>query len=52
MSLRGRIALVTGGSSVLCGAMARGLAAAGAKVVVLGRSAAKAEAVAASIREA
>lgn len=37
-SLRGRIAIVTGASGHLGGAMARGLAQAGAKVYLLGRS--------------
>jgi NAD(P)-dependent dehydrogenase (short-subunit alcohol dehydrogenase family) len=37
--LEGRIALVTGGSGVLGSAMARGLAAAGARVAILGRRA-------------
>ena len=36
-SLEGRVAVVTGGTGVLGGAMARGLAQAGAKVGVLGR---------------
>jgi NAD(P)-dependent dehydrogenase (short-subunit alcohol dehydrogenase family) len=39
-SLEGQVAVVTGGTGVLGGAMARGLAAAGAKVGVLGRRAA------------
>ena len=37
--LRGQVAVVTGGSGVLCGHMASGLAAAGAAVVVVGRDA-------------
>ena len=36
-SLDGQVAVVTGGTGVLGGAMARGLARAGAKVGVLGR---------------
>jgi NAD(P)-dependent dehydrogenase (short-subunit alcohol dehydrogenase family) len=50
--LKGKIALVTGGSGVLCGAMAKGLAAAGARVAVLGRTLEKVEAVAVEIRAA
>lgn len=42
--LEGRVAVVTGGTGVLGGAMARGLARAGAKVGVLGRRREKAEA--------
>src|SRR5262245_5797075 len=38
VDIRGRIAVVTGGYGVLGGSMADGLAAAGAKVAVLGRS--------------
>ena len=45
-SLEGKVAVVTGGTGVLGGAMARGLAAAGARVAVLGRRAAKAQEVA------
>jgi NAD(P)-dependent dehydrogenase (short-subunit alcohol dehydrogenase family) len=47
--LSGRVAVVTGGSGVLGRAMALGLARAGARVGVLGRRAAQAEAVAAEI---
>ena len=43
-SVEGRVAVVTGGTGVLGGAMARGLARAGAKVGVLGRRKEKAEA--------
>ena len=43
--LAGRVAVVTGGSGVLCGTMAAELARQGARVAVLGRSAAKAQAV-------
>lgn len=42
-SLSGKTAVVIGGTGELCGAMAEGLAAAGAKVVLVGRSAEKAE---------
>ena len=49
-SLAGKVAVVTGGTGVLGGAMARGLAAAGAKVAILGRRAEKAAQVAESIR--
>ena len=48
-SLQDRVAIVTGGTGVLGGAMARGLAAAGAKVAILGRRAEQAAAVAQSI---
>lgn len=51
-SLDGKTAIVTGGTGVLGGAMALGLAQAGAKVAVLGRRADKAEAVVAQIRSA
>jgi NAD(P)-dependent dehydrogenase (short-subunit alcohol dehydrogenase family) len=47
--LDGQVAIVTGGTGVLGGAMARGLARAGAKVGVLGRRREQAEAVAAEI---
>jgi NAD(P)-dependent dehydrogenase (short-subunit alcohol dehydrogenase family) len=43
-SLEGQVAVVTGGTGVLGGAMARGLARAGARVGVLGRRREKAEA--------
>ena len=43
-SLEGRVAVVTGGTGVLGGAMTRGLARAGAKVGVLGRRRERAEA--------
>jgi len=39
--LRGRVAVVIGGTGELCGAMAEGLAGAGAEVVVVGRNADK-----------
>ncbi len=42
--LAGRVAVVIGGTGELCGAIAEGLASAGAEVVLVGRSAAKADA--------
>jgi NAD(P)-dependent dehydrogenase (short-subunit alcohol dehydrogenase family) len=42
--LNGRVAVVIGGTGELCGAMAEGLAAAGAEVVLVGRSQEKADA--------
>ncbi|MFO7545176.1 MAG: SDR family oxidoreductase [Trueperaceae bacterium] len=51
-SLTGKVAVVTGGTGVLGGAMARGLAAAGARVAVLGRRADAADAVVEAIRSA
>ncbi len=48
-SLEGRVAIVTGGTGVLGGAMARGLAKAGARVGILGRRAALAQEVVAQI---
>jgi len=51
-SLSGKTAVVIGGTGELCGAMAEGLAAAGAKVVLVGRSAEKAEARMKTIAEA
>lgn len=48
-SLEGQVAIVTGGTGVLGGAMARGLARAGARVGVLGRRRERAEAVVAAI---
>lgn len=48
--LAGKTAVVIGGTGELCGAMAEGLAAAGASVVLVGRDAAKAEKRMASIR--
>ena len=48
-SLNGQVAVVTGGAGVLGGAMARGLARAGARVAVLGRRREQAEAAAAAI---
>lgn len=46
----GKVAVVTGGSGILCGAMARALAARGAKVGILGRTPEKNEKMVASIR--
>lgn len=43
-SLEGKTAVVVGGTGELCGAMAEGLAGAGAEVVLVGRSAEKADA--------
>lgn len=43
-SLKGKVAVVIGGTGVLCGEMAEGLAAAGAAVAIVGRDAAKAQA--------
>jgi NAD(P)-dependent dehydrogenase (short-subunit alcohol dehydrogenase family) len=48
-SLEGQVAVITGGTGVLGGAMARGLARAGAKVGVLGRCHEQAEAAARAI---
>ncbi len=50
-SLHDKVAIVTGGTGVLGGAMALGLAAAGAKVAVLGRRTEKADQVAGVIRQ-
>ncbi len=50
--LQGKTAVVTGGTGVLGGAMARGLARAGARVAILGRRRERAEEVAASVRAA
>ncbi len=51
-SLQGKVAIVTGGTGVLGGAMAQGLAAAGAKVGILGRRADKAAEVATALTQA
>ncbi len=51
-SLEGKTAIVTGGTGVLGGAIARGLAAAGARVGILGRRAELAAQVASSIEQA
>ena len=50
--LSGQTAIVVGGTGVLGGALADGLAAAGAHVVVAGRNAERGEARVAAIREA
>ena len=50
-SLAGRVALVTGGAGRLGRAISRGLAEAGAHVLVNGRDAAKAEGFAAELRK-
>ena len=50
--LGGKVAVVIGGTGELCGAMAEGLAEAGAEVVLVGRDAAKASARLARISEA
>ena len=50
--LTGKVALVTGGTGVLGGALADGLAAAGAKVAIMGRRELKAAEVAAEIQAA
>lgn len=51
-SLRGKVAVVTGGTGVLGSVMVRGIAAAGAKVAVLGRRAELAETLALEVRAA
>lgn len=51
-SLTGKVAIVTGGAGVLGGAMAMGLAGAGARIGILGRTASKAERQAEAIRAA
>ena len=51
-SLEGQVAIVTGGTGVLGGAMARGLAQVGAQVAVLGRRRPQADAVVAAIEQA
>lgn len=48
-TLKGRVAVITGGSGILCAPMARELAGLGVKVAILGRSAEKAQNVAAAI---
>ncbi len=50
--LHGRVAVVIGGTGVLCGMMAKGLAAAGATVVLVGRDAEKGKATFDAINEA
>lgn len=49
-SITNQVAVVTGGAGVLCAAMCRALAEAGAKVIVVGRRAERAEALAAELR--
>ncbi len=51
-SLQGKVAVVIGGTGELCGAMAEGLAGAGAEVVLVGRNEQKAAARLAKIHEA
>lgn len=51
-SLNGKVAVVIGGTGELCGAMAEGLAGAGAEVVIVGRSEEKAKARLAKIEAA
>jgi NAD(P)-dependent dehydrogenase (short-subunit alcohol dehydrogenase family) len=51
-SLAGKTAVVIGGTGELCGAMAEGMAAAGASIVLVGRDAAKAEKRLAAIKAA
>ncbi|MFZ1326146.1 MAG: SDR family oxidoreductase [Candidatus Contendobacter sp.] len=50
IDLSNRVAVVTGGSGVLCSELAAALAASGAKVAILGRNAAAAEETAAQLR--
>src|SRR5512145_680474 len=52
VDLSGQVAVVTGGTGVLCSEMARALAECGAKVAVLGRRLDVAEALAEDIRKA
>jgi NAD(P)-dependent dehydrogenase (short-subunit alcohol dehydrogenase family) len=51
-SLRGKVAVITGGTGTLGGTMARGLAAAGARVAILGRDEARGREVVRGIEEA
>ena len=50
--LSGRVAVITGGTGELCGAMAEGMAAAGATIVLVGRNPEKAAARIAKIEAA
>lgn len=50
-SLAGKVAVITGGSGVLCSAMAAELARQGVKVAILGRTVSKVEAVVKSIQD-
>jgi NAD(P)-dependent dehydrogenase (short-subunit alcohol dehydrogenase family) len=52
VNLQGKVAVVTGGTGVLCSAMARALAQCGAKVAIVSRRAANVEQEAAAIRAA
>ena len=52
LDLSGKVAVVTGATGVLGGAMARGLAQAGARVSLLGRRKARAEKVTAGVAAA
>ena len=51
-SLEGKVAVITGGTGTLGSCMAKGLSAAGASVIVLGRNAEAGDAVVAAIAEA
>ena len=51
-SLKGRTAVVIGGTGELCGAMAEGFAGAGAHVILVGRDPAKADVRLAKIKAA
>jgi NAD(P)-dependent dehydrogenase (short-subunit alcohol dehydrogenase family) len=50
-SLRNRVAVVIGGTGLLCGEMARGMASAGATVIVVGKNEEKGQATVKSMRE-